>query len=168
MRDDDFERFVAEHSGAVYAFVRSRASDRDMAAELTHETFVLAWQRWRQYRGDAAVRTWLIAIALNVLRDHERRLSRRRSREGDLDEVAPDPQDSSRPDIAAELSDRRRRVRAALANLPDDMRQVLELRYFADLKYDDIARMLNVPTGTVASRIHRALGTLGGQLYGTE
>jgi RNA polymerase sigma factor (sigma-70 family) len=137
-----FER----HFDAVYGYARRRVG-ADLAEEIATDTFVRAFDRRRtfdQRRGDA--RPWLLGIAANLLRRHwrtERRRLAAYARTGVSAETRPD---------AAERAE----VVAALDSLSRDERETLFLFAVADLTYEEIADALEIPVGTVRSRLARA------------
>lgn len=153
----DLEQLIAEHQGALFAFVYRMCGDVDLSEELTQETFVRALTAAKRYRPQAKVSTWLFSIAANLLRDRWRR----RARWGD--EVPIEDWNASAPDstegaVLRELDDEE--LRLALLRLPEEQRLALTLRYYHDLSYEEIAQTLTCPIGTVRSRIHNGLARL--------
>jgi RNA polymerase sigma factor (sigma-70 family) len=169
----DPQRFALlfdRHALAVHRYVASRVRPEDVD-DVVSETFVTAFRtraRYEQAYDDA--RPWLLGIATNVLRHHHRSEGRRRTRLRTTAQ-APEPDFDladnviARVDNAAETE----RVGRALAQLDDRYRDVLLLAASADLTYEEIARALGIPVGTVRSRLSRGrrhlreLLTPGGQ-----
>src|SRR5262245_36572155 len=126
------------------------------ADDLAQEVFVRAWRSLRGFRGDSTFRTWLHRVAINVVRTSRVKEGRLRrlfgqppSREGAFDPPASDePVDAARA--------RGQAVEHALSTLPEELRVPVTLRDVQGLEYKDIAALLNVPIGTVESRILRA------------
>jgi RNA polymerase sigma-70 factor (ECF subfamily) len=121
---------------------------------------VRAWRGIRSFRSDSTFKTWLYGIAVNVVRTHRVRRSRLRRIFRDLpkDETrAADLLEHASPDdgIEAPLA-MRDLIDRALATLPEDMREAVVLRDVQGLEYREIAAALDVPIGTVESRIFRA------------
>jgi len=117
------------------------------------------------------VRPWLYAIVRNRARDLMRRRQVRRhdpiaadDPEGGVELVSAAP----RPDADAERAELQRRVWSALARLSEGHREILVLRDYQDLSYEEIATVLKIPMGTVMSRLHRARKALRDQLIGDE
>jgi RNA polymerase sigma-70 factor (ECF subfamily) len=143
------EAFVAvfrRHYDAVHAFAGRRAG-ADQADEIASETFTRAFASRRSFRPfHADARPWLLGIATNVLRNHwraeQRRLAGLARLRGDSGGEGPDPPQFD--------------LLGALGRLPRDDREVLFLLAWADLTYEEIAVALDVPVGTVRSRISRA------------
>jgi RNA polymerase sigma-70 factor (ECF subfamily) len=161
---DFYDRWFPVVNGLVLRMVKS-ASD---AEDVVEETF---WQAWRQADRFAAdrgsVQTWLLTIARSRSLDRLRSLKRRR--EDSIDDVSPAsgasglspdsalPASSSDPLRTAELHERSELVRAALAELPREQREALELGYFGGLSQSEIAEQTGLPLGTVKTRMRLAL-----------
>jgi RNA polymerase sigma-70 factor (ECF subfamily) len=150
------EDWYALHAPAIFSFVARRVG-RELAEDLTAQVFVEAIESWPRFdpeRGTA--RTWLFAIATNLVRGHVRREQRAldvlaRSGDDPLDDDAFRQADSR---LLAEAE--RPRLAAALRDLAPIDREVLLLHCLADLDYRDIAAVLDLPVGTVASKLSRA------------
>lgn len=146
----DPRAFVAvfdRHFDAVYAYAQRRVGP-ELAEEVAAETFMRAFDRRRTFdvsRADA--RPWLLGIAANLLRRHWRTERRRLEAYGRA--AAAAPSDSHPPGARADLA-------AALAELSEGDRAAILLFAWADLSYAEIAAALDVPIGTVRSRIARA------------
>lgn len=145
-----FER----HYGPIHRYVCRRLG-ASAADDVTAETFVVAFRRRAFYDpAQADARPWLFGIAANLIRHHhraERRQLRAYAR-------MPFERDIAEDDIDARIDDRTRGaiVARALAELREGDREILLLHAWADLSYEQIARALNVPVGTVRSRLSRA------------
>jgi RNA polymerase sigma-70 factor (ECF subfamily) len=155
----DPQRFALlfdRHARAVHRYVASRARHGDVD-DVVSETFVTAFRsraRYDQVYDDA--RPWLLGIATNVLRHHRRSEGRRLTR---LRAVArpPDPEIDPAESVAAAVDNASEidRVAHSLARLDNRYRDVLLLAVSTDLTYEEIARALGVPVGTVRSRLAR-------------
>jgi RNA polymerase sigma-70 factor (ECF subfamily) len=140
-------------------------SDRDEAEEVVQEAFTAAWTHTGALGEEhEALMPWLLRITRNRAIDHLRRRARRRARlaraeaAGALapDAVAPvEPNEAARPGWHVHES-----VHAALAALPAEQREAVELAYFRGLTHAEIARMLELPMGTVKTRLRLAIGKL--------
>ncbi|HKA89338.1 MAG TPA: RNA polymerase sigma factor [Haliangiales bacterium] len=124
-----------------------RAAD---AQDLTQQTFLQLHRARHDFRRDTRLRPWIMTIALNLARDLLRRRGRRPELEID-EEVLAAPAAAS---PAANVDDRAR-VRRALAELPTEQREVIELHWFEELPFNDIAAMLGCSPGAVRVRAHR-------------
>lgn len=152
----------------VYSFAYRMLGDREQAEELLQEVFLRAWRRASRFSDSrGSLISWLLSITHNMAID-ELRKQQRRPRKAESDE--PDAllgtlQDTSEPvDVQAVLADRRRLVREALAELPGNQREVLELGYFHGLTQREIAEHLDVPLGTIKTRMRLALKKLQGSV----
>ena len=166
------EVLVRRYERELYGYLRRYLGDADLAADVFQNTFVQVFVKIDQYQPGRAVRPWLYAIATNQAIDALRRRARRKDTRADtggdgdpadgrvrtLSDVLPDP--SLGPGEAAELTEERARVRTAVGRLPEGLRQVVLLAYFQNLKYQEIADALDIPLGTVKSRLHAAMHKL--------
>jgi RNA polymerase sigma-70 factor, ECF subfamily len=152
-----YGRLVDRHGGRLHAMLLHLANgDGDLAAEFTQEAFVRAWANLDRFAGDSAFYTWLYRLARNRALDL---IARKRPRCVDLATLAPTaPGDAPLEVMAA--GEHRDAVRAALAELAGDQRELLLLREFEGLDYQAIAERLDVPEGTVKSRLNRARAAL--------
>jgi len=147
---------------SLYSLVLHLLKDPDEAEDVVEETFWQAWRKADSYEpSKGAVSTWLLTIGRRKALDRLR--SRKRSKEdaisddrtfADLQSNAPDPA------IDAEGAELREHVRAALNELPDEQREVLELGYFSGLSQSEIADATGQPLGTVKTRMRLAMQKL--------
>jgi RNA polymerase sigma-70 factor (ECF subfamily) len=157
---DAFDKLVRRYQGVIVGLARSLTAGNVDAEDIAQEVFVRAWRSLPGFRGESTFRTWLHRIAINVVRSHQGRFARLRrlfqsppaDRSPDVDsvEAAPD-----RADLEAHLL-LRDAIDRALASLPEELRQAVILRDVQGLDYKEIAAVLDVPIGTVESRIFRA------------
>jgi len=178
---DLLKRFLAGHVESLgllatryekdlHGFIVRFVGDRQAAEDLFQETFLHVWRKRDQYDASRAVRPWVFTIAANLARDWLRRESRRRtlsldSRVGGADGEGASfsdllPADGETPLAALEREEQYEHVRQALDALPDHLRAVLVLAYYEKFKYREIAEVLQVPVGTVKSRLHAAVASL--------
>ncbi len=155
----------------VHSLALHLLRDPREAEEVVEETFWQAWRQAERYDGArGAVSTWLTTIARSRALDRLR--ASRRAREEpwsalsahDVEQLLPDESGSGDPQSAAEEGERRSRVRHALADLPPEQREVLELAYFGGLSQTEIAERTKQPLGTVKTRVRLALEKLRGRL----
>ena len=148
---------------AVYNYFRFQLIPPDDAEDLTAETFLRAVRASDRYDATrAAVQTWLLTIARNVLID-ERRSARVRRRVGvdelrdlAMDEPSPEERMLRREEVGAAMT--------AMGALSNEDRELLSLRYGGELDIAELAELLDVPTGTVRTRLWRALERLREQM----
>jgi RNA polymerase sigma-70 factor (ECF subfamily) len=156
---------IEAYQERITSVVAGMLRDRDAVDDVVQETFVKAFYRIRSFHGDAGLYTWLYRIAVNAAKDHVKRRGRRPA--AALDDLPPALAIPSRDEPAIErLEDRetRLKVRAAIQSLPARFRAVLVLREIEGLRYEEIARVLDLSQGTVESRLFRARRRLRARL----
>jgi RNA polymerase sigma-70 factor, ECF subfamily len=152
-----FGELFEEHADAVYNFCFRRLANWAVAEDMTSAVFLEAWRRRDRVDlvGEPPL-PWLLGVANNLMRNHRRSLRRASAA------LARFHGSASVPDFGDELADRldaERRMRAVverIAALAPQEREALELCAWAELSYEDAARALGVPVGTVRSRLSRA------------
>ena len=147
-RAEAFAELFGRYKQLVFGFFRRRLADPSQAEELTQETFVAILRGAQRYEARALFRTYLYAIAFKILRAHRRRIAFRAAFFGRR-KSAQDP--ASREETEARLM-----VREALRKLDRTEREILMLRQFEELRYAEIAEVLEIPVNTVRSRLFRA------------
>jgi RNA polymerase sigma factor (sigma-70 family) len=153
MRDDEFERLYAAEAQGLFAFLAYRTGDRALAEDLLADAFERALRARRGFdRRRGSEKTWLYAIALNLLRDHLRRAAA----EGRALERVDEPPAA---DALAGV-ERREALDHALRGLSAEEREAIALRFGADLTVPEMARVLGEPLTTVEGRVYRALRKL--------
>lgn len=162
--DRDAFRLVYEtykdgvYSMALYFF----RGDTATAADVTQQVFLKLMDRIGQFKGESEFSTWLHRLVANACVDRTRRAWWKATH---ADPAVLD----SRPveaghDVALEQRDQARLIQSALAELSPKIRMAIVLRYFQDLSYDEMARVLNCSAGTVASRLSKGHAILGRRL----
>ena len=146
---DRVEGLYNAHGQALLGYLRRSFGNAEAAEDLLHETFVQALRRLDRLTGAASPRAWLFGIAHRV---GLAALRRRRCQ--------PLPEDLAAVQ-AQEADERIERMRRAIGRLPPHQREALQLRLVEELSYDEIAAVLDIPVGTVRSRLHNAVRTLG-------
>jgi RNA polymerase sigma-70 factor, ECF subfamily len=154
---DDFEGFYLEHREKLFGFLVYRTGDRALSEDLLADVFERAWRaraRFDHRRGSPTA--WLYTIAVNRLRDHHRRARVERT---SLERVLADTPTTI--EAAQDSVADRDRVMSALASLNERDREIVALRFGADLTAPQIARVTEQPLTTVEGRLFRALRRLG-------
>ncbi len=149
--------FLAAQEGPLYRFLRRFAANAEDARDAMQETFRLALENWDAVRQADARRAWLYRIGYRVAL----RLPR-----APMAAPPEPPTPEPGPETALLLEERLRQLAVALASLPPDLRAVLVLREMQELSYEEIAIALEVPSGTIASRLSRARALLRAKLEG--
>lgn len=170
-RAQRFASVALPHLDAAYGFARRLTRNESEAQDVTQEAFLRAWRYFETFRGTDA-RPWLLSIVRNTF------MSQRQARGAPMadlenadtaldtvlagtEALASIPQT---PEKALLEADARRSVMAALDTLPQTAREVLVLREIEDLSYKRIATILDVPIGTVMSRLARARAALAAEI----
>ncbi len=151
---DAFARLVERHHPRILALLERLSGCAEQALDLAQETFVSAYRHLSSFRHDSRFSTWLHSIACN----HAASAARRRRPAASLD-AANGSREPTAPaiDVARrlELAELRGRIAEALDNLDDRYRQVVVLSDMQGASYEEIAAVLDIPIGTVRSRLHR-------------
>jgi RNA polymerase sigma-70 factor (ECF subfamily) len=158
-----FTALVARHQGRVYAVCLRVLGDPDAAADVAQDTFLTVLRTLDGFRGEAAFTTWLHRVAVNACYDELRRRKRRPMLHVVGDDAGEREQATPVVDHADEVAGTYD-VAAALAAIPEEFRVALVLADVQDMAYDRIAQVLDVPVGTVKSRVHRGRLALAAQL----
>jgi RNA polymerase sigma-70 factor, ECF subfamily len=165
-----FEEEALEFSDQVYRVARGLVNSREEAEDLVQQTYERAFRSWRSFTPGTNLRAWLLRILTNLNIDRARRDQRRPQtqpmEESDyflynrLEESAGAPLEEDR--VVERLS--QDDVVGALSAVPHDFRDVLVLVDIGDFSYQDAAQILDIPIGTVMSRLHRARRVLKREL----
>jgi len=166
-----FEEEALELSDQVYRVARRLVSTREEAEDLMQETYARAFRSWQQYQPGTNLRAWLLRILTNLNIDRGRRLQRQPDvqplEEGDYFlynklESAIGNENADEERVIERLS--QNSVVEALAEVPHDFRDVVVLVDIGDFSYADAAQILDIPIGTVMSRLHRGRRVLKSNL----
>jgi RNA polymerase sigma-70 factor (ECF subfamily) len=143
------------HVDRVFRLVYRMAGDMDRAQDFTQETFIRAFSRLAEFRGEAALSTWLGSIAISVTLNGLRKLRRRNEREVALDDVVP-----AGPTLGQAEPDLKTRLSQAIDNLPDGYRAVFVMHDVEGYTHEEIAASLGVHPGTSKAQLFRARARL--------
>jgi RNA polymerase sigma-70 factor (ECF subfamily) len=163
---DDLDTLVAAYQQRIFRFHLLSIRDHDLASSLTQDTFVRAWAARASFRGDCSVPTWLMRIALNLIRDHTRtdrfrfwkRVSETAVDASDLSEHLPH-RDSS-PEAALIAREQVALVWDSVSHLSERQRSIFMLRFVEELELSEIAAITDMPISTVKTHLYRALATI--------
>jgi RNA polymerase sigma-70 factor (ECF subfamily) len=157
-----YTELVNRYQSQVYAVCLKMVRNPETARDLTQETFVKVFNALGTFDRSYTFSTWLYKIARNTCIDHFRRAkietysldAPMRTRDGEMEREFQSPIHT--PERFLLLKERGRLILEAIDTLPDKYREVIHLRHTQELSYEDIARHLNVPLGTVKARLFRA------------
>jgi RNA polymerase sigma-70 factor, ECF subfamily len=151
-----FEELYNATARKVFAYLRSRNIDEETCADILQNTFIAAWRGAGRFQGGAKPLTWLISIARHKLADEMR--TRARTRAAPLEEA------ESRGHDPTQQTEDRLSVRQAVQALNEDHRELLHLVFVLGMSYAEAAEVLEVPEGTIKSRMYAVKKQLAGQL----
>jgi RNA polymerase sigma-70 factor (ECF subfamily) len=157
-----FDRLVEEHYRSVYNTAYRMLRAPSAASDATQATFVRVWEALSSFRGDASFSTWVYRITMNVCLDELRRRKKRPlslTEEDEDGEIAGErdmPDLSDEPSSTTEQRELQELVHQAIGRLSEDFRAVIVLYDIRGLSYREMSEVLDVPLGTVKSRLNRA------------
>ncbi len=166
---DAYEGLVRRYQHRVYSHVCRMIGQQDEAADLTQEVFVKVYTSLNRFRGQASFQTWLYRVTANLCVDRHRRTQRAPQVSRSLDaavetddgQVEVDlPDWDENPERVALTGELQRQVREAVVQLSDKLRAVLVMHDLEGLGYEEIAAALDIPLGTVKSRLFNARAAL--------
>jgi RNA polymerase sigma-70 factor (ECF subfamily) len=163
---DDMDSIVAMYEQRIFRFHLVSIRDRDVAQSLTQDTFLRAWNARSSFRGDCAISTWLMRIALNLVRDHTRtdrfrfwkRVSETAVDVSDISSHVPHRDSSLESRLIAH--EQLTLVWESVAQLSERQRNVFLLRFLDELELSEIAAITGLPVSTVKTHLYRALATI--------
>ncbi len=159
-----FELLVHRYQDPLINYIHRSINDYHRAEDLSQETFLRVFKNANRYRPSASFKSWLYTIATNLCRNEVRNRSRRNTYffedmvEEQTDVYHSDIMHDTRylPDVMCEKKEQREIVRKALEQLPENQRLALTLVTYQDLRYEEVAEILNCSVGAVKALIHRA------------
>ncbi len=171
-RSGDFKLLLERYEGELFNFLYRCTGDRQVSEDLFQETFLQVYSKMDTFRPEGRFRPWVYTIAANLARDAMRKERRRRalSLEGEVrpgeDARLADFVDSQEP-TPDELIGKQESINLArelMDELPETLREVVTLYFFNDMKYTEISEVLDLPLGTVKSRLFRAVRQMAAEL----
>jgi RNA polymerase sigma-70 factor (ECF subfamily) len=156
-----FEVVFDRHGGVAFSLAYRMCGRRATAEDVVQEAFLSLWRSGARYdRARGSVRSWVLSVVHNRAIDALRRGVVREGRTVDDEGLAERVAAPERTDVEVARREEAREVRGALGELPNEQRQVIELSYFGGFTHVQIAGMLEVPIGTVKSRMRLGLTKL--------
>jgi RNA polymerase sigma-70 factor, ECF subfamily len=165
-----FENLVKRYQHEIYNYLRRYLADDALAEDAFQTTFVQVFQKAEQFDGTRKFRPWLYGVATHQAIDLKRRNKRRVHQSLDIQSSSGDSRESTQASNIAdyrqseedplEQAELRARIESAIEEVGEPGRSALELVYLQGLPYRDAAEVLNVPVGTVKSRVHAAIRKL--------
>ena len=153
--DYAFNLIVRKYQEAVYRHVRRMVISHDDANDVVQDVFVKAWQAMSGFRKDSGLYTWLYRIATNEALTF---LKRKKTRYFlPLVDVSKQLEETIESDVYYQGSDIEKKIQKAILKLPDKQRAVFNLRYFDEMKYEEMAEVLNTSVGALKASYHHAV-----------
>lgn len=157
---DRLTSWVKEHGQAVFGFLFVRTRNRAIAEDLSQEVFVRAWKHRESFQGQGKDRAYLLQIADRIACDWSRDRTNTQGEQIPFEDI-PDPVGANQdPTAAIADEETRRQLSQAIDLLSDNQRRTLAMRYFGQMEFHEIARILELPTNTVLSHVRRGLVAL--------
>ena len=163
----DFDRVVEQYRGRILRFVFASVRDMDLAETVTQDCLLKAYKNRHAFRGESSVHTWLIRIAINLIRDNarSRRLQFwRKARRVETNVIRNHPNGDMSPEQRAAMNQQVQAVWEATAALSERQRTVFFLRYVEDLNICEIAQSTGLTESTVNAHLARAVRGIRKQL----
>ncbi len=163
-RADAWAELLALYGERVYNLAVHFAGSPEDAEDLTQEIFLRLYQNLRLYRGDVPLAGWALRLSRNLCIDHYRRSRRERRSAALSDEVLASLPAGDDPQAEAQKRQQLRAVYRGLEEMPEDLAEVVLLRDLQGWSLEETAASLEVPVGTIKSRLHRARLELAGRV----
>lgn len=162
-----FREIVSRYKNSLYAFLRRFISQQDVVEDVFQETFLQLYSSRDSFDVDRPLRPWLFTIAANKAKDALRKIQRQATMSmgtmADAGDVSMDEvvniltSYETTPEDEVSRDETSVRVRQIIAEMPDNLREILLLAYFEQFSYKHMAEILSIPIGTVKSRLHTAV-----------
>jgi RNA polymerase sigma-70 factor, ECF subfamily len=169
---DDFESLVRNHRSRLVRLVAFAAGDQDLAETVVQDALLKAYNARENFRGECSVSTWLRTIAMNVMRDYQRRLKFQFWKKSSLTAIPVSDAAvflaSNDPSPEARLVAREqvKRVEHAMKSLSARQRSVFIMRFLDEMELDEISTATGLPLPTVKTHLYRAVKAMRGRLGG--
>lgn len=150
---EKLEGIMMETKDSLFNFIYRMTYDKYVAEDIFQETWLKVVRNIERYSPFVPFKVWIFQIAKNLCRDHHRKF--KRCRKG-LELISHE----EKPPDKNFLPQEEERLKACFERLPLKYREVIHLRFFEELEYEDIGKILNIPPGTVKSRVNRGLEKL--------
>ena len=151
-----WDEIIARYGDRIYGLALRFAGNPAEAEELTQDVFLKLYSQLHRYRGDVPLIAWSLRLSRNLCIDHFRHHRQRLQTEVTADEVLRHLPNGDDPHQISWLKERRELVHLTLAQMPEDQATVVLLRDLQGWSYDEVASFLELPVGTVKSRLNRA------------
>ncbi|MCH6545473.1 MAG: sigma-70 family RNA polymerase sigma factor [Deltaproteobacteria bacterium] len=161
---DAFETLVRRHEKKIFNLLYRWLGDYDEAADVAQEVFLAAFRAIKRFRGDSSFATWLYRIGVNHAKNRQKSLQVARQRQQATEVSDPPGDPTSDPAERVEQRERQHLVQRGLNDLDADDALLILLHDLQEVRYEEISETLDIPLGTVKSRLHRARQALRAKL----
>lgn len=174
---EEFDGIVRDHQQRIFRVILSLVRDTELASNLTQDCFVRAYENRASFRGDASVSTWLIRIAINLVRDNARnrrqgfwkKILQKPADETAVQELAAGARDTrATPDRYLLAKEEAARVWQAAQSLSPNQKEVFILRFSEEMSLEEISQALGLKLGTVKAHLARAVASVRAQVRGQQ
>ena len=157
-----FEQLITPLEQLIWRICWHYTGNRESAEDCGQETMIRIWRSLDSYRGDCALESWVYRIAANCCMDYLRK--KKRDKSVSMEPMREQGFDPADPSLGTEeqvvAADEQKRLREAIAQLPEDQREALILTQLEKVPYEEAAKLLGVSEGTIKSRVNRAKARL--------
>ena len=163
---DDIDSIIALYEQRIFRFLLVSTRDADAAQSLTQDTFMRAWSARASFRNECSIITWLMRIAVNLLRDHTRtnRFRFWKKAAAEALDISDASVSIAHPNSSVEsrliASEQMALIWDTVSNLSSRQNKIFILRFVEELEIPEIAEITELPVSTVKSHLYRALGTI--------
>lgn len=148
-----YEALFERHRNSVLSVVHSRCGDGALSEDIVQEAFIKAYLNLNKFNPKYSFAGWLMTIAQNLFIDYTRKIENQpKDNESQIVAICPAPT----PEENFIVGEDNRRLNEALNSLTPAYKTVIEMRFYQDMSYDEIAQKLGLPIGTIKTQIHRA------------
>jgi RNA polymerase sigma-70 factor (ECF subfamily) len=155
-----YNQLVLRYKEKVYWIVRRMIPDHDDADDITQNVFIKAYQSLPSFKGDSSFYTWIYRIAINLSLNEIRRKKFRRTFSID-EEIHQISSSDALPLEVMERNERTQLIKKAIERLPEKQKKVFLLRYYEELPYDEIAKILHTSVGGLKANYFHAVKKIG-------
>ncbi len=174
---EEFDDLVREHQQRIFRVILALVRDQELASNLTQDCFVRAYESRATFRGDSSVGTWLVRIAINLVRDNARnrrqgfwrKILQKPAEEAEEQELAAGVRDTrATPDRYLLAKEEAEHVWKAVESLSPNQREVFILRFSEEMALEEISQALGLKLGTVKAHLARAVANVRAEVRGQQ
>ena len=165
-KKDLFEKLYKQYANKIYRLIYSITKDRDISQDIMQEVFIKVYKNLKKFRGDSSYLTWISRIAVNTTYTYLKR--NQRTVYVELNGTEENFSSNETPESSLNRKLRDERVRKAVEELSPNERLLLTMVNDDKMSYEEISKILNIPVGTVKSRVFNLRKKLRNRIFGGE